>query len=114
MPASPRSSAPSLPAWRSPKPSNRRVCDLTNGVAELLVPFFLAGIGLHFDISAFATQATLALAALIFAAAVVSKFLACGLAALAMGRRDAVRVGVGMIPRGEVGMVVAQIGLNMG
>ena len=31
-----------------------------------------------------------------------------------MGRRDALRVGVGMIPRGEVGMVVAQIGLRMG
>jgi Kef-type K+ transport system membrane component KefB len=27
---------------------------------------------------------------------------------------DAVRVGVGMVPRGEVGMVVAQIGLKMG
>ncbi|MCU1275732.1 MAG: sodium/hydrogen exchanger, partial [Bryobacterales bacterium] len=39
---------------------------------------------------------------------------ACGLAALGLGRRDAVRVGVGMIPRGEVGMVVAQIGLAMG
>jgi Kef-type K+ transport system membrane component KefB len=91
-----------------------RVCDLTNGVAELLVPFFLAGIGLHFDTSAFGTKATLGLAALIFAAAVLSKFLACGVAALPMGRRDAVRVGVGMIPRGEVGMVIAQIGLNMG
>ena len=31
-----------------------------------------------------------------------------------MGRTDAIRVGVGMVPRGEVGMVVAQIGLNMG
>jgi Kef-type K+ transport system membrane component KefB len=30
-----------------------------------------------------------------------------------MGRTDAVRIGVGMVPRGEVGMVVAQIGLNM-
>jgi Kef-type K+ transport system membrane component KefB len=31
-----------------------------------------------------------------------------------MGRTDAIRVGVGMVPRGEVGMVVAQIGLNLG
>src|SRR5450756_1741810 len=30
------------------------------------------------------------------------------------GRTDAIRVGVGMAPRGEVGMVVAQIGLNLG
>jgi Kef-type K+ transport system membrane component KefB len=27
---------------------------------------------------------------------------------------DAMRIGVGMVPRGEVGMVVAQIGLTMG
>jgi Kef-type K+ transport system membrane component KefB len=31
-----------------------------------------------------------------------------------MGRADALRVGIGMIPRGEVGMVVAQIGLGLG
>jgi len=36
------------------------------------------------------------------------------LASLRLGRRTALRVGVGMIPRGEVGMVVAQIGLSLG
>jgi Kef-type K+ transport system membrane component KefB len=91
-----------------------RVADLTNGVAELLVPFFLVSIGLHFDISAFATTRTLALAGAVLVAAVISKFVACGLGAMRMGRTDAIRVGVGMVPRGEVGMVVAQIGLNMG
>jgi Kef-type K+ transport system membrane component KefB len=92
---------------------DRRVHDLTNGVAELLVPFFLAGIGLHFDPTPFRSGSSLALAAVIVVAAVASKFFACGAAALRMGRADAVRVGVGMVPRGEVGMVVAQIGLNM-
>lgn len=92
----------------------RRVNDLTGGVTELLAPFFLAGIGLHFDLSAFATPSALGLAALILLAAVVSKFIGCGLGALRMGRADAVRVGVGMVPRGEVGMVAAQIGANMG
>lgn len=91
-----------------------RVTDLTNGVAELLVPFFLAGIGLHFDTTAFASTGTLALTGALFVAAVLSKFLACGAGALRMGRTDAIRVGVGMVPRGEVGMVVAQIGLNLG
>jgi Kef-type K+ transport system membrane component KefB len=93
---------------------DRRVHDLTDGVTELLVPFFLVGVGLHFDITVFATPRTLALAGAILAAAVVSKFVGCGLGALRMGRADAVRVGVGMIPRGEVGMVVAQIGLSTG
>jgi Kef-type K+ transport system membrane component KefB len=91
-----------------------RVTELTHGVAELLVPFFLVGIGLHFDLSAFAGAGTLALACLLLVAAVLSKFLACGAGALGVGRTDAIRVGVGMVPRGEVGMVVAQIGLNLG
>jgi len=91
-----------------------RVTELTNGVAELLVPFFLVGIGLHFDVSSFAGGSTLALAGILLVAAVLSKFLGCGIGALRVGRTDAIRVGVGMVPRGEVGMVVAQIGLNMG
>jgi Kef-type K+ transport system membrane component KefB len=91
-----------------------RVTELTNGVAELLTPFFLVGIGLHFDLSAFAGAGTLALAGVLLVAAVLSKFVACGAGALGMGRTDAIRVGVGMVPRGEVGMVVAQIGLNLG
>jgi Kef-type K+ transport system membrane component KefB len=92
----------------------RRVHEFTNGVAELLVPFFLVGIGLHFDTSAFGNRSTLALAGLILVAAIISKFVGCGLGAIRMGRTDALRVGVGMAPRGEVGMVVAQIGLRMG
>ncbi len=91
-----------------------RVTELTNGVAELLVPFFLAGIGLQFDLSAFTGANTLVLAGVLAIAAVLSKFVACGAGALRLGRTDAVRVGVGMVPRGEVGMVVAQIGLNLG
>lgn len=91
-----------------------RVNDLANGAAELLVPFFLAGIGLHVDLSAFQDSSMMVLAAVILVAAVVSKFIGCGVAALGMGKAEAMRIGVGMIPRGEVGMVVAQIGLGMG
>jgi Kef-type K+ transport system membrane component KefB len=93
---------------------DRRVHDLTNGVTELFVPFFLVGIGLHLDVTAFSNMSTLLLALLILVAAVFSKWAGCGLAAISMGRREANRIGVGMVPRGEVGMVVAQIGLGMG
>jgi Kef-type K+ transport system membrane component KefB len=91
-----------------------RVKDLAHGVTELLVPFFLAGIGLHVDLTAFSNTRNILLAAIILLAAVVSKFIGCGLGALSLGKADALRVGVGMIPRGEVGMVVAQIGLGFG
>jgi Kef-type K+ transport system membrane component KefB len=78
-----------------------------------LVPFFLVGIGLHLDVSVFFHVDTLVLSSLIVLAAVLSKLVGCGLGAAEMGRADALRVGAGMVPRGEVGMVVAQIGLNL-
>jgi Kef-type K+ transport system membrane component KefB len=93
---------------------SRRVLDLTNGVTELLVPFFLVGIGLQLNLAAFASLGTMLLAAIILIVAILTKVLGCGFGAYKLGRKDAVRVGVGMIPRGEVGMVVAQIGLSLG
>jgi Kef-type K+ transport system membrane component KefB len=91
-----------------------RVHDLAQGVSELMVPFFLVGIGLHVDLRIFATPSVLMLALVVLVAAVATKFVACGLAAWRLGRVDALRVGLGMVPRGEVGMVVAQIGLSLG
>src|SRR5579875_768154 len=93
---------------------DRRVHELANGVTELLVPFFLAGIGLRFDVSVFATRTVLLMAISLALAGVAAKFTACSLASLHVGRITALRVGVGMIPHGEVGMVVAQIGLSVG
>jgi Kef-type K+ transport system membrane component KefB len=92
----------------------RRVHDFAHGVSELLVPFFLAGIGLHLDLSVFSRGETLALSVVVLFAAVLSKLVGCGLGALNMGWNNALRVGTGMVPRGEVGMVVAQIGLGLG
>jgi Kef-type K+ transport system membrane component KefB len=91
-----------------------RVHDLACGASELLVPFFLAGIGLNVSLAAFEKPSLAILAGIIVVAAVASKLIGCGLSALPLGRVDALRIGVGMIPRGEVGMVVAQIGLSLG
>jgi len=91
-----------------------RVHSLTQGVTEFLVPFFLVGIGLNFDLDAFGSASTLWLGLAVLAAAIVSKFIGCAAGAFRLGWADARRVGVGMIPRGEVGMVVAQLGLSLG
>ena len=93
--------------------ADARVRDLTRGVNELLVPFFLVGIGLHLDLSLFRTRSTLILALVILAAAIVTKLIGCGLGAAGMGWTNIVKIGMGMVPRGEVGMVVAQMGLSM-
>lgn len=93
--------------------ADSRVRNLTQGVTELLVPFFLAGIGLNFDIGIFRSRSTVLLAVVILVAAVLTKVVGCGLATLPEGWHTALRVGVGMIPRGEVAMVAAQLGLSM-
>jgi Kef-type K+ transport system membrane component KefB len=93
---------------------DRRVKDLSHGVAELLIPFFLTGIGLHLNASVFTDRRTITLALILTVIAMLTKFVGCGLPALVLGSRDALRVGVGMAPRGEVGMVVAQLGLSLG
>ncbi len=48
--------------------------------------------------------------------AVITKVIGCGLPAKLQGmsRRDSLVVGFGMSPRGEVGMIIALIGLNLG
>ncbi|HBY61437.1 MAG TPA: cation:proton antiporter, partial [Solibacterales bacterium] len=93
---------------------SHRVHDLAHGVTEFLIPFFLAGIGLHLNVAVFADRSTLLLSAVILLAAVASKLVGCGLGGLQGGFADAFRIGAGMVPRGEVGMVVAQIGLGLG
>lgn len=92
----------------------KRTITLASGASELMVPFFLASIGLQMDLSVFSKPATLTLGIAILIAAAVSKAIGCGLGAYKLGARNALRVGAGMIPRGEVGMVVAQIGLAKG
>lgn len=85
-----------------------------NGVAEFLIPFFLAGVGMQLKLDAFREPNLLVLTLLITVLAILSK-LAGGAAPLvsSMGWRRAAQVGMGMVPRGEVGVVVAQIGLGL-
>ncbi len=93
--------------------ADARVRTLTRGVSELLVPFFLAGIGLHLNFAVFRSKSTLILALIILIAAIATKFIGCGIGAASLGWQNVLKVGLGMVPRGEVGMVVAQIGLGM-
>ncbi len=93
---------------------DERAHTMTSGVSELLVPFFLVGIGMRLDPAVFANGSTLVLTLMLLVAAIAAKLVGCGLGAFRLGRADALRVGAGMAPRGEVGMVVAQLGRRMG
>lgn len=92
---------------------NYKMQRLSSGVMEFLVPFFLVNIGLQLNLSIFTDFSVITFALVITLAAVVTKFIGCGIGAFGKGRRQAMQVGIGMVPRGEVGIVVAQIGLGL-
>jgi Kef-type K+ transport system membrane component KefB len=92
---------------------NNRMHRQINGVTEFMVPFFLANIGMQLKLEVFRDASTIIFAVVVTLVAVVTKLIGCGLGALDLGWRRAGQVGVGMAPRGEVGIVVAQIGLSM-
>jgi Kef-type K+ transport system membrane component KefB len=94
--------------------NNRRMHRQTSGITEFLVPFFLVNIGMQLDLKLFAGPPVVILALVVTVIAVLTKFIGCGLGAWGMGWRRASQIGVGMVPRGEVGIVVAQIGLGLG
>ena len=84
-----------------------------SGVTEFLIPFFLVNIGMLLKLEVFRDRWVIALALLVTLVAVLTKLVACGLAAQGLGWRRAGQIGMGMVPRGEVGIVVAQIGLAL-
>ena len=90
-----------------------RLHQQSQALTEFTTPFFLVAIGMKLNIAVFLSAPVVALSSAVIALAIITKFVGCGLGAIRMGRRRAIQVGVGMIPRGEVGIVVAQIGLAM-
>lgn len=80
----------------------------------LLTPFFFVVTGAKIDLTVFASGAALWMLLVVTVIAIISKFIGGFLGALSLGRRGATIVGVGMIPRGEVGVVIASLGLAAG
>jgi Kef-type K+ transport system membrane component KefB len=80
------------------------------------VPIFLVSIGLSADLRMLFSGGGLWLAVAISAVAIVSKLVGAGLGAKLGGMTwpAAVRVGVGMVSRGEVGLIVAGVGSDAG
>lgn len=80
-----------------------------------LVPIFFVSIGLKTDTHLLSSQNIL-LAAVLVTVAIVSKIIGCGVGARLGGFSDqeALRVGLGMVSRGEVGLIVASVGVNTG
>ena len=84
--------------------------DLLAPVTSFLVPVFFVLMGLRVDLSGFGHLNILALAGALTLVAIIGKQ-AC---ALGVGKGiDRVSIGIGMIPRGEVGLIFANMGLGI-
>jgi Kef-type K+ transport system membrane component KefB len=92
------------------------VYDLENKVKyvnEFFLPFFFVMMGAHLDPRTFLDPRLVMLVLVVSAVAVVSKMLGAGLASWKEDWRTRIQIGVCMIPRGEVGIIVALIGLSL-
>jgi Kef-type K+ transport system membrane component KefB len=84
-------------------------------IGLIFAPLFFAIIGAQVDFRGIDME-ILILSGIIIVIAVVTKLFGCGLPAWAFlkSRTQGMRVGIGMISRGEVGLIVAGVGLSAG
>ena len=84
------------------------------GVYNILVPIFFCVMGMMVDFAAM--KPVLLFGSVYSLLAVVSKVVGCGVPALLMrfNLRGSLRIGLGMLPRGEVALIIAGIGLASG
>lgn len=85
--------------------------ELIQPISSFLVPVFFVLMGMRTDLLSFAQPGVLGLAAALTVAAIVGKQ-ACSLGVIGKGV-DRLSIGIGMIPRGEVGLIFANVGLAL-
>ncbi len=89
----------------------KSIHDLIRPLAIFLVPIFFVRMGMMVDLTAFGKVHILGFAAVLTIAAIIGKQ-ACSLAIFDK-RTNRFAIGLGMIPRGEVGLIFAGIGLTL-
>jgi Kef-type K+ transport system membrane component KefB len=89
-----------------------RLAPRVNAITEFLAPFFFFTMGARLDLRIFNREVIVA-CVVVTVLAVIAKVIACGLPVLREGWLSALKVGVGMTPRGEVALIVALVGLQM-
>ncbi|MFA6302888.1 MAG: cation:proton antiporter [Legionella sp.] len=90
---------------------HRTIKNLVSPLESILAPMFFMVIGIQVKLETFANWQVIGLAAGLILAAIIGKLLS-GLGA--NGKDDRLLVGIGMLPRGEVGLVFASIGRTLG
>ena len=83
-------------------------------IMAFVVPFFFVVTGAKVNLSELGSAAAIGSLVVVTVLAIVGKLVGCGLGALSLGRKRALIVGMGMVPRGEVGIIVASLGQQAG
>ncbi len=83
-------------------------------VYQIFVPIFFVVMGMMVDLGS--VVHALAFGAVLTIMAILGKVLGCGLPALGVGfnRLGSLRIGIGMLPRGEVALIVAGVAIAKG
>ncbi len=95
-----------------PTPQRHEIERTTAQVGHFFVPIFFAVVGASIDLAAFTSAPALETGAALIAVGIAGKVIAGFAATRFQGNK--LLVGVAMIPRGEVGLIFAQMGLSTG
>jgi Kef-type K+ transport system membrane component KefB len=89
--------------------------EVTEKINFVMAPLFFVVTGTYVNLSGLNTN-SLVFAAILIALAMLGKVVGCGIPVLLINRdmRQAVIVGLGMMSRGEVGLIIAGIGATSG
>lgn len=98
-------------SWDDDRECPVTIKDLIMPLEVILVPIFFVLMGLQVKLETFLQQDVMLLAAGLLVAAIVGKVLS-GFGAFGVKNRMA--IGIGMMPRGEVGLIFAAIGKSLG
>jgi Kef-type K+ transport system membrane component KefB len=93
----------------------KQVEEYVSKLGIIFAPLFFAIIGAQVDLRGINLE-VLFLSGIIIAVAIITKLAGCGLPALIFlkDRARAMKVGIGMVSRGEVGLIVAGVGVSSG
>ncbi|MFH1199687.1 MAG: cation:proton antiporter [Candidatus Micrarchaeota archaeon] len=93
-------------------PVIKKINELMAPLEMLFTPIFFISLGMFVDVAAIPGEIVPILA--ITAIAILAKVIGCGGAALlgGAGKKDALIVGIGMVPRGEIALIIGLYGLT--
>ena len=94
------------------KHEERKLEELLGPISAFLVPIFFVYMGMNVDLTTFGNPEVLLFALVLTVAAIIGKQI-CSLAGIFERKINSWVIGIGMIPRGEVGLIFAGIGAKL-